>query len=189
MQPRLLRSRTEKILGGVCGGLGDYFNIDPVLVRLIFVLATLTTGLGFIAYPILWFAMPQAPARPQPPQIPTGQDAYVMHGQPQQQRQQVAQGRRGIYQAPPEPYNFDPHTGQPIAGPPPADGQTIQLDGDEAQGYGYGPTPQRRNRNWWGFVLVGLGVIALANALDLPTEIIFPVLLIVGGAVLLLRKR
>ena len=60
MQPRLMRSRTEVIIAGVCGGLGEYFGLDPVIVRLIFVLVTLTTGLGFIVYPVLWLVMPRA---------------------------------------------------------------------------------------------------------------------------------
>ena len=62
MQPRLMRSRTEVIIAGVCGGLGEYFGLDPVIVRLIFVLVTLTTGLGFIVYPVLWLVMPKAGA-------------------------------------------------------------------------------------------------------------------------------
>src|SRR5262249_58867454 len=58
MQSRLMRSRTEVIVAGVCGGLAQYFGLDPVIVRLIFVLVTLTTGIGFIAYPVLWLVMP-----------------------------------------------------------------------------------------------------------------------------------
>ena len=58
MQKRLMRSQTDKMLGGVCGGLADYFLIDPVIVRLIFVLITITTGLGILFYPVLWLIMP-----------------------------------------------------------------------------------------------------------------------------------
>ncbi len=62
MQPRLMRSRTEVIIAGVCGGLAEYFAIDPVIVRLIFVLVTLTSGIGLLVYPILWMVMPKAGA-------------------------------------------------------------------------------------------------------------------------------
>jgi phage shock protein C len=62
MQPRLTRSRTEKVLAGVCGGLGEYFGVDPVIVRLIFVVLVLTTGIAIIAYPILWLVTPLAGA-------------------------------------------------------------------------------------------------------------------------------
>ncbi|MFQ3634099.1 PspC domain-containing protein, partial [Roseiflexus sp.] len=54
MKSRLVRSRRDAVIAGVCGGLGEYFQIDPVIVRLIFVLVTLTSGIGFLLYPILW---------------------------------------------------------------------------------------------------------------------------------------
>ena len=44
MQKRLQRSRTEKMIGGVCGGLAEYFNVDPTLVRVIWVAMTLSSG-------------------------------------------------------------------------------------------------------------------------------------------------
>ncbi len=58
---RLARSRSDRMIAGVCGGLAEYLNIDPVLVRLGFVLAEiLTAGAGgIIAYLILWVVMPE----------------------------------------------------------------------------------------------------------------------------------
>jgi phage shock protein PspC (stress-responsive transcriptional regulator) len=50
MNKRLYRSNTNKLIGGVCGGLGEYFEIDPVLVRIIAVLAALAYGVGPPAY-------------------------------------------------------------------------------------------------------------------------------------------
>jgi len=59
MTKRLVRSRSDAILGGVCGGLGEYFDIDPNLVRLLFVLfAVLTSGYGILAYFVLWLILP-----------------------------------------------------------------------------------------------------------------------------------
>ena len=57
---RLYRSRTESMLAGVFGGLGDYFNTDPVLLRLAFVALGVLTGVlpGSIAYLIAWLIMP-----------------------------------------------------------------------------------------------------------------------------------
>lgn len=55
---RLYRSKTNKIVGGVCGGFGEYLNIDPVLIRLILVLMFLCTGFGLIAYIIAWIIIP-----------------------------------------------------------------------------------------------------------------------------------
>ena len=61
MYKKLYRSVTDKMLGGVCGGLAEYFAVDPVIVRLIFVLAVVFGGSGIIAYIILWIIIPQKP--------------------------------------------------------------------------------------------------------------------------------
>ena len=66
MIPRLIRPRTERMIAGVCGGLGLYFGVDPVIVRLLFVVLALATGLTLILYPILWLIMPEGTAV-QPP--------------------------------------------------------------------------------------------------------------------------
>lgn len=55
---KLYRSETERMLGGVSGGLGEYFGIDPTLIRLIFVLLTVFGGSGIIIYIILWAILP-----------------------------------------------------------------------------------------------------------------------------------
>ena len=58
---RLYRDPQETVLGGVCGGLAAFFNMDPVIMRIIFVLLTvITTGVGVFAYLILWIAVPKA---------------------------------------------------------------------------------------------------------------------------------
>ena len=59
MNKRLYRSNTNKVIGGVCGGLGEYFDIDPVLVRIIAVLAALANGVGLLAYIIGWIIIPK----------------------------------------------------------------------------------------------------------------------------------
>ncbi len=55
---RLYRSRTDRFLGGVCGGLGKYLGIDPTIVRLIFLVLLFTQGFGFLIYLILWILLP-----------------------------------------------------------------------------------------------------------------------------------
>ena len=47
---RLTRSTSDKMLGGVAGGLGDYFSIDPLVVRIGFAVSTLFSGAGLVAY-------------------------------------------------------------------------------------------------------------------------------------------
>ena len=57
---RLYRSPDSRVLAGVCGGLGAYFKMDPVIVRIIFVLLFFANGVGLLAYLILWIAVPKA---------------------------------------------------------------------------------------------------------------------------------
>ncbi|MFN2255255.1 MAG: PspC domain-containing protein, partial [Candidatus Promineifilaceae bacterium] len=57
-QTRLTRSSTDKIIAGVCGGLAEYLEIDPVLVRLAFLVLFFASGIGFPIYIILWIVMP-----------------------------------------------------------------------------------------------------------------------------------
>lgn len=59
---RLVRSRDDRILFGVCAGLASYLNVDPVLVRLAVALLTLWNGVGLLAYLVLAIVMPQEPA-------------------------------------------------------------------------------------------------------------------------------
>lgn len=62
MAKRLYRSRTDKVIAGVCGGIAEYFNIDPVIIRIIAILLLLPGGLpGFVPYVIMWIIVPQRP--------------------------------------------------------------------------------------------------------------------------------
>ena len=58
---RLYRSRKERMLAGVCGGLAEYFDIDPTIVRLAFVLLALAGGPGIVVYIIMAIVVPEAP--------------------------------------------------------------------------------------------------------------------------------
>jgi len=59
----LHRSRNGKILAGVSAGLGEYFNIDPIIFRVLFILLTLADGVGIVAYIILWIVLPIYPRK------------------------------------------------------------------------------------------------------------------------------
>lgn len=59
MREKLYRSRTNKIFGGVAAGLGDYLNIDPTIVRVLFVASILLSGIGILLYIILWIVIPE----------------------------------------------------------------------------------------------------------------------------------
>lgn len=59
---RLYRSKTERLLGGVCGGVGRYYDTDPNLIRILWVVLTLlSVGIGVIAYIVAWVLIPEEP--------------------------------------------------------------------------------------------------------------------------------
>jgi phage shock protein C len=92
MDTRIARSTSDKIFGGVCGGLARYFGIDSTIVRLIFVLAVIS-GLSPIIYLILWVVIPQDSALVAP----------------------TAPGAQAVLPADPTgEWKFDPYTGQKI---------------------------------------------------------------------------
>lgn len=74
MAKRLYRSQENRIIAGVCGGLGEYFDIDPVLIRIINVILIFPGGIGLIAYIVAWIAMPLRPDG----------DVVVESGEPQE---------------------------------------------------------------------------------------------------------
>ncbi len=58
---RLYRSSDNKVIAGVCGGLGEYFDIDPMIIRALFVLAFFMSGTGVLLYIVLWLIIPENP--------------------------------------------------------------------------------------------------------------------------------
>jgi phage shock protein C len=71
-EKKLYRSRENRMIAGVCGGLGEYFEIDPTLIRLAVVFFSLWWGGGILLYLLAWFIIPEAPAPAEetPPQLP-----------------------------------------------------------------------------------------------------------------------
>ncbi|MCF2665169.1 PspC domain-containing protein [Oscillibacter valericigenes] len=61
MNKRLYKSRNDKMLGGVCGGIAEYFDIDPTLVRLGWVLFCALGGSGILAYIVAAIVIPEQP--------------------------------------------------------------------------------------------------------------------------------
>ncbi len=61
MEKRLYRSSTDRYIGGVCGGLGEYFGIDPAIVRILALVLLFVHGVGAIAYLIFWIAVRKRP--------------------------------------------------------------------------------------------------------------------------------
>jgi len=80
MAKRLVRSTSDSMLGGVCGGLGTYFDADPNLIRLIFVVFAAITGVGVLVYLALWLILPEegeGTSRPIADRVKEGADEIV----------------------------------------------------------------------------------------------------------------
>lgn len=66
---RLYRSRNDRLIGGVCAGLADYFNIDPTVMRLLYILLCfISLGSGVLIYVLLWVIVPESKTYQMPPQ-------------------------------------------------------------------------------------------------------------------------
>jgi phage shock protein C len=61
MEKRLYRSRNDRKLAGICGGIAEYYGWDPTLVRVAWIVLTLLGGSGILIYLILWLVMPESP--------------------------------------------------------------------------------------------------------------------------------
>ena len=56
---KLYRSKKNRVIAGVCGGIAEYFNIDPTLVRLLWIFFVIIWGSGILAYIIAWIIIPE----------------------------------------------------------------------------------------------------------------------------------
>jgi phage shock protein C len=184
---RLYRSRSEKMIAGVCGGLGEYFDVDPVLVRLLFVALTLISGgLGLVAYIIFWVVVP----RQGDESLPRGE---VFRGE-------VA----GLYRD--ARRTIDPGTAtaeEPVEADPSAaassEAQTSEAEAIPEPSVPYEPPTyaddrRRRRQHLAGATLIVLGALLTAGNLGLlwwlDLRLIWPLALVgIGGWLLVGRRR
>jgi phage shock protein PspC (stress-responsive transcriptional regulator) len=140
---KLYRSNSDRMIGGVCGGLGTFLNIDPIFVRLLFVLLLFGSEFGFILYLLLWIIIPE-------------------------------EGKA---------YGFKDNSL----------GEKVKSMGDDIQQAVTQPHPQAG-------IIMGVGLIVIGGFLFLDRlnlswmnwinlDILWPILLIVGGVILLFRKK
>ena len=172
----VLRRGSDRILGGVCSGLGHYFGVDAVLVRVIFViLALVPPGIGIILYLVLWFLMD-----------PPGETPGV--------RRSVGDRFRAMGDDIREDFQtgFSGSTAPPR--PSPASGGE-----PEAPAHG-GPAMETVSRwrgrprgLWAGIVLIAIGAYLLVANLGLLNwirwDLFWPIVLIAVGVLLLVRRR
>lgn len=163
MEPkRLYRSQTDRKFAGVAGGLAEYFVMDPLLIRLAFVILTLAGGGGFLIYLVLWIVTPENPLRIQPSMNQAGQNF-----------QQPNPGSSD-FTAESSGYNAEsPKTETPYSTTPPV------------------PQTKERNKGSLigGLVLITLGALFLADELipQINFGDLWPVILIVIGVGLLIN--
>lgn len=165
---RLVRG-SDRVLGGVCSGLARYFSIDPLLVRLVFVLLALASGAGVVLYLLLWLLVPEA-------------------GEPPREGDVLGAGLRSVeadlrrlFGAPRSAFAAAPGTGGvPPAAPPPGS-----------------PAPRMRPVHdhgglWLGTLLIVVGAVLLAGSAGMMTwwnwAVMWPVLIIALGVLLLARR-
>jgi len=158
---RLLRSRDDRMIAGVAGGIARYLGVDTVLVRLVFVLLAFT-GPAILIYPLLALVMPKEPAGPAGA-APAGEPGQVF----------VAEGTQT------QRLRIDPSTG---ASQEPHEVPINNIGQGRPAG-----TPEQRSQ-LLGYVLLGLGAFLVLRML-VPGfgHLLFPALLI-GAGVYLLRR-
>jgi phage shock protein C len=72
-EPRkLYRSRNQRMVAGVCGGLAEYFNVDATMIRVLFLVLTVVGGSGLVIYLVMWIIVPDVRKVPPPAEPPAG---------------------------------------------------------------------------------------------------------------------
>jgi phage shock protein C len=175
----VLRRGSDRIIGGVCSGLAVYFGVDPLLVRVVFViLALVPPSIGILLYLVLWFLM-EPPQGTTPSTTRSVSDRFRSMGDDIRQDFRSGFSRSQTSGAPP------PTSGDPAGGPPP--------DAPHPRGRWGPPYSNQPPGLWVGIILIVLGAYFLLTNLGLFSnvrwDIVWPAVLIGVGLLLLLRRR
>lgn len=181
MPRRLYRSRTDRMVSGVSGGLAEYFDIDPALVRLLWVLAAIFSGgLAVLGYIVLWIVVPQ--------QGYTGPQSDVMRHNVDEMaaeaRRMAEEVRRTVRREP--------------GAAPAEEAPSPEVEVEDILDVNY-PVPdtsleqrRHRRRSWAGIVLIILGALFLVSNLGwlwwLNWRLAWPAVLIAVGLLLLWNR-
>lgn len=167
MNRRLYRSRTDSVIGGVAGGVAEYLDVDPSIVRIVWaVLAIITGGIFFILYIVMWIVVPETP----PGMWAPGPGAGASAGPP-------------AAPAPGSSESTAPSSSEPAAG-----AELPRAEPWAAAGYPQ-PRAQRHGSGGmiFGLILVGLGVWFLLDEYIpwLRADLLWPIGLVLIGVTLL----
>lgn len=91
---RLYRSKTDSVIAGVCGGLGKYFEVDPVLFRLLFIVFTLAGGSGIIIYIIMALVIPDENSSTEPMEQTLKRNAEELKNRAESFAQEMSTGTK-----------------------------------------------------------------------------------------------
>ncbi|HEX9016930.1 MAG TPA: PspC domain-containing protein [Chloroflexota bacterium] len=187
MNNRLHKSRTNKVIAGVCGGLGDYFDVDPTFVRVLFVLMVFLHGIGLLAYIVLWIAMPREESTDLPPRDVIREN---IHGWREDAGQLGEQFRR----RPPDAAATEEDTIAGTETPPPTSASDVVEPTTRFEPYRPVEPRVASNRQLLaGGILLILGVLLLLDNLHvfwwLNWNNTWPVVLIAIGLYLLYDRR
>ncbi len=119
---RRLERPSDRIVAGVCHGLGDYFEVDPVVIRIVFVVLTAAGGVGLLAYLILWIIMPTSGSAVVTGGAGIGQGVRTMAGELKDVGREFGTSMSRSWPPPPPPP-------PPPTYPPPGDGHTSTSKG------------------------------------------------------------
>lgn len=102
---RLYRSTTSRVFGGVAGGIADYFDVDPIIIRMLFLVIALAGGGGVLVYIILWIAIPPRPIMP--PSFNMGGDSTTPPPPPPGSSEYSADSSQSYQAEPMPPFQFE----------------------------------------------------------------------------------
>lgn len=191
MNRRLYRSRTDSVIGGVAGGVAEYLDVDPSIVRIVWaVLAIVTGGIFFVLYIVMWIVVPQGAQPPGMPRYQPGPGAVPGWAPPD-----------GGASAPPTPPAAMP-AADPAAAAAPTDAGAAE-PAEQAEpapawnAYAAAPEEHHRRRGGGGGMIFGLILILLGAWFlvdqyvpGLDSDLLWPIaLVVIGGALLLISMR
>ncbi|MBI2756693.1 MAG: PspC domain-containing protein [Chloroflexi bacterium] len=189
---RIMRSTRERLWAGVAGGLGEYFGVDPVLVRLIWVAAAVFSGgLAIPAYIVLWMVMPRDDRPREDARYRRWQDFAAPTGAPAAKQahgdgpaDRAPGSRRAEQGAPPHAGGFE----EPGRGSPPV---TAQRGPAGLLGAPFAGLDRRQKA---GVLLITLGVALLVGQsggfrwLSIPWHLVWPLVLVLWGVSMMARR-
>jgi len=158
VEKRLYRSRTDRMIWGVCGGLAKYFDIDPTIIRIIFVVLIFANGLGILAYIILAIVVPLEGSKATEPKGAIKENVAEI----KQTATELGQEIRATF----------------------AGEETKPEEATEVS---------RRRRNFFGIILIVLGILFLMGSLNLFAWFkwiyLWPLILVAVGLLIIFSAR